>query len=131
MLVRTKKSWELPWSAVTPEAVYRSRREFIRTASAGLIGAATVGCVGATDARGAQGTLTAQRNARYSVADPPNPFEHITTYNNFYEFGLDKDDPAANAHRMTTDPWTVKVDGLVGKPGDYGVEDLVDFTALE
>jgi sulfoxide reductase catalytic subunit YedY len=131
MLVRKRKSWELPWSSVTPESVYRSRREFIRTATAGLIGAATVGCVGATDARGAQGTLQAQRNARYSVSDPPNPFEHITTYNNFYEFGLDKDDPAANAHRMTTSPWTVKVDGLVGKPGDYGVEDLVDFNALE
>jgi sulfoxide reductase catalytic subunit YedY len=79
----------------------------------------------------AQDALPATRNPRYVAADTPNTFEEITTYNNFYEFGVDKSDPASYAHELTVSPWTVKVDGMVGKPGDYGVEDLVDFTALE
>ena len=134
MLIRNRKSWELPYSAVTPEAIYRSRRDFIRTATAGVVGAAAgaaLGCAGTSETLEAQGALRASRNAGYSVADEPNPFEHITTYNNFYEFGLDKDDPARHAGQMTVRPWTVKVDGLAGRPGDYAVEDLVDFNALE
>src|SRR5690606_1218898 len=134
MLIRSRKSWELPYSAVTPEPIYRSRREFMRTATAGLLGAAAgtaIACGDADSAVGAQGRLTATRNAKYSVADPPNSFEHITSYNNFYEFGLDKDDPARYAGRLKVEPWSVKVDGLVGRPGTYGVDELVDFNALE
>jgi sulfoxide reductase catalytic subunit YedY len=63
--------------------------------------------------------------------DPLNTREQITTYNNYYEFGTRKGDPARNAGRLTTKPWTVKVDGLVDKPGDYGIEDLIDFKNLE
>jgi sulfoxide reductase catalytic subunit YedY len=134
MIVRIRKPSDLPYSAVTPEPVYASRREFIRSASAAVIGAGAGIAAAGCEARGvaeAQAGLVAQRNARYVVADRPNTYEHITTYNNFYEFGLEKSDPARNAGRMKTQPWTVKVDGLVGKPGDYGVEDLIDFKALE
>lgn len=133
MVIRIKKPSDLPFSAVTPEAVYRSRREFMRAASAGVVGTAaalTVGC-GDAGALEAQATLTSTRNARYVASDTPNTFEQISGYNNFYEFGLEKDDPARNAGQMTVRPWSVKVDGLVGKPGDYGVEDLVNFNALE
>ena len=63
--------------------------------------------------------------------DPLNTLEQISGYNNYYEFGMDKGDPARYAGRLTVKPWTVKVDGLVDKPGDYGVEDLVDFKQLE
>ena len=56
--------------------------------------------------------------------EPLTPLKDITSYNNFYEFGTDKDDPAQNAHTLKTTPWTVKVDGLVGKPADYDLDDL-------
>ena len=54
----------------------------------------------------------------------PNSFEDITSYNNFYEFGTGKEDPAAYAQGLTTDPWSIEVDGLVDKPGDYDLADL-------
>ncbi len=134
MVIRSKKRWDLPFSAVTPEAIYRSRREFMRTASAGLVGTAaalTIGCGEAAGAAETQGGLVSKRNPLYVAPDRPNTFEQISGYNNFYEFGLEKDDPARNAGRLTVAPWTVKVDGLVGKPGNYNVDDLVNFNALE
>jgi sulfoxide reductase catalytic subunit YedY len=134
MVIRIKKRSDLPFSAVTPEAVYRSRREFMRTASAGLVSTAaalTIGCGEAAGTVEAQGGLVSKRNPRYVAPDTPNTLEQISGYNNFYEFGLEKDDPARSAGRLTVAPWTVKVDGLVGKPGNYSVSDLVNFNALE
>jgi sulfoxide reductase catalytic subunit YedY len=83
-----------------------------------------------------QGNLAAltAKKSKFVVdesVDPLNTFEQITSYNNYYEFGTRKDDPARNAHTLTTKPWTVKVDGLVKKPGNYSVEDLIDFKTLE
>jgi sulfoxide reductase catalytic subunit YedY len=129
MLIRNRKPSELPYSAVTPEQIYASRRDFIRTAALGSVGFAA--CSSVAGGETAQNTLTATRHPRYVAADKPNTFDEITSYNNFYEFGVDKSDPARYAHELKVAPWTVKVDGMVGKPGDYGVEDLVDFTALE
>ena len=129
MLIRNRKPSDLPYSAVTPERIYATRREFIRTTAIGSIGFAA--CSSVAGGETAQRALPATRNPRYVAADKPNTFEEITSYNNFYEFGVDKSDPATYAHELTVSPWTVKVDGMVGKPGDYGVEDLVDFNALE
>jgi sulfoxide reductase catalytic subunit YedY len=133
MLTKTRKPWELPASDITPEAVYRSRREFLATAVAGAVGLAA-GAAGGSTLAAAQGTLAslaATRNARFSTTEKVNSFQDITTYNNFYEFGLEKSDPSEHAHALKVKPWTVKVDGLVGKPGNYNVEDLVNFKALE
>ena len=63
--------------------------------------------------------------------EPPTPLKDITSYNNYYEFGTDKGDPAKNAHTLKTKPWTVKVDGLVGKPADYDLDDLIKPAQLE
>jgi sulfoxide reductase catalytic subunit YedY len=130
MIIKSQSSADLPYSEVTPEPIYRTRREFM-AAAAGVVGAAA--CVGAVD--GQQAGLPAAKKSPLSVTDaaldPLTSFEQITAYNNYYEFGTSKSDPARYAHRLTVKPWTVKVDGLVNKPGDYGVEDLVDFTALE
>jgi len=134
MQLRIKRPSEVPYSEVTPEAVYRSRREFIREAAAGALGLATVPSLAACAAAAEQtagGTLTATRSAKYSTTEKMNSLRDITTYNNFYEFGLEKSDPAEYADQMKVAPWTVKVDGMVGKPGNYSVEDLVDFKALE
>jgi sulfoxide reductase catalytic subunit YedY len=119
---------------VTPEGIYRTRREFMRAAALGAAGVATGSLLaGCAVPQAAQGTLAARKTAYLTdpAVDPLSTFEQITTYNNFYEFGGQKDDPARHAHRLTVKPWTVKVDGLVSKPGDYGVDDLVDFNDLE
>ncbi len=63
--------------------------------------------------------------------EPINKFEEITSYNNYYEFGTGKSDPAKYAGQLKTSPWTVKIDGLCNKPGDYHVEDLIKTVDLE
>ncbi|MCX7302691.1 MAG: protein-methionine-sulfoxide reductase catalytic subunit MsrP [Rhodobacterales bacterium] len=77
------------------------------------------------------GALTAAAAARAQDALEPNTFEEISSYNNFYEFGTGKEDPAANASAMVTSPWSIKVDGLVDKPGDYALADLLDGLTTE
>ena len=135
MILKSKSSADLPYSEVTPEATYRSRREFMKTAAAGALGAMAVPGLMACEAgtAAAQAALTAKKSplSVNPAIDPLNSFEQITSYNNFYELGTGKSDPARNAHRLTVKPWTVQVDGLVDKPGNYGVEDLVDFKQLE
>jgi sulfoxide reductase catalytic subunit YedY len=96
---------------VTPEAVYMTRRQW-------MAGAAGLGLVGAGGA------------ARAEVPEP-NAWEDITSYNNYYEFGTDKGDPARHAHRLTVKPWTVRIDGLVDRPGDYDFADIMARMTIE
>jgi len=133
MLMKSRKPWELGWSEVTPEQVYRSRREFLKAAATGAAGLAAGSVLAGCEARpqAAQAALTHTRNAKYVADGKPNTFEELTNFNNFYEFGTDKDDPARYAHSLTTKPWTVKIDGLVAKPGDYAYDDLLKPHQLE
>ncbi len=78
-----------------------------------------------------QDTLPNVRKGVVTLDEALTPWDDVTTYNNFYEFGMDKDDPARNSKKFRTKPWTVKIDGLVNKPGDYQLEDLVAPHALE
>ena len=112
----------LTWADVTPKAAYLNRRETI----AGLLGA---GLCTATGQRVSAADKPAA--SKFSTDEPLNSFEEITTYNNFYEFGPDKGDPKKYAHEMTTDPWTVKIDGLVDKPGAYDLADVMKDQPLE
>jgi methionine sulfoxide reductase catalytic subunit len=114
MLIR--KPDDVRSSEITPERDYLSRRKFIAAA-----GVATLGLAGSTRLLGAIGSATAQEQQN----EKPNTWDEITTYNNYYEFGTDKDDPSANAKNFRTRPWTVKVDGLVKKPAEYHFEDLI------
>ncbi len=61
----------------------------------------------------------------------PNTFEEITTYNNFYEFGWDKSDPAKYASALTTDPWSIEIAGMVDKPGSYSVAEIEAMAPVE
>ncbi|ROU01011.1 protein-methionine-sulfoxide reductase catalytic subunit MsrP [Histidinibacterium lentulum] len=101
---------------VTPEAVWLNRRQIL----GGL------GLAGAGIAVGSGATAQASR-----AELEPNSWEDITTYNNFYEFGTGKGDPAANAHQMVTEPWSIRVDGLVDNPGDYMLQDLIGGLTVE
>ena len=110
-------------SEITPKSVYLRRREF-------LGGAAALGMAAALPFGPARAALTAAKSP-FSTDEPLTPLKDVTSYNNFYEFGTDKDDPAKNAHTLTTTPWTVKVDGLVDKPAEYDLDDLIKDIALE
>lgn len=98
---------------VTPEAAFLNRRQLM----AGAAGLGLVGMAGA--ARAAEDTLE------------PNVWEDITQYNNYYEFGTGKEDPAEYAGALTTKPWTVKIDGMVDKPADYALEDILKAMTME
>ena len=75
--------------------------------------------------------LAAKRNKNFTVEDPSTSFQNITTYNNFYEFGVNKDDPSRLAHTLRSRPWTVQVDGHIKRPGKYDVEELMRLFPLE
>ena len=109
----------LKWSDVTPKAAWLDRRSL-------LAGGAAL----ATMALPAWAKIDATPSG-YSTDAVPNTLEQITHYNNFYEFGTGKEDPADNAGGLTTSPWSVKVDGLVDKPGDYALGDLMAGLPLE
>jgi len=95
---------------VTTEGLYMSRRSVL----AGLVAAGAVPSM-----------------ARASDGLEPNSWDDITSYNNYYEFGTGKDDPAKNAHRLTIDPWTVRIDGMVDRPGDYDFDDIMKKMTVE
>lgn len=106
------------WSDVTPKHLWLNRRALIAGAGAALVAAPAVA------------KLTYSPSA-FSTTDEPNSFEDITSYNNFYEFGTGKEDPARNAGALTTDPWSIVIDGLVDKPGTYDIADVVNGQPLE
>ena len=123
MLIRRPS--DIAPSEITPRGLYLRRREF-------LAGAASVGLAGALPAVGADAAPLPGAKSPLSTTDEAlTPLRDVTSYNNFYEFGTDKVDPARNAHSLTTRPWKVKVDGLVAKPGDYDVDDLIKSAQLE
>ncbi len=99
---------------VTDVGVYLNRRQIM----AGAVGLGLASVTGHS-AAAAQDELE------------PNSYEDITSYNNYYEFGTGKDDPARYAGQLTTEPWTVKIDGLVDKPGDYAFEDIMSQMTIE
>jgi sulfoxide reductase catalytic subunit YedY len=116
------KPHDIRSSEITPEEIYFGRRDFLR--AAGLLGvaAASGALASAAFAIGPQDGQT---------KDELTPFEDVTTYNNFYEFGTDKSDPAENAKGFKTKPWTVRVEGLVNKPAAYNLEDFIKPYKLE
>jgi sulfoxide reductase catalytic subunit YedY len=116
---------DLRSSVITPESVYLDRRAFIAAA-----GAIAAGAFGAS-AAGAQQPQATGKPFGLQPDDKPTPWEDVTTYNNFYEFGTGKGDPSENAGNFKTKPWTVRVDGLVSKPADYQLEDFLKPSAVE
>lgn len=104
---------KLTWADVTPKADYLNRRQIIAGAGGLALGAL------------AGPTLAAPEGL------VPNSLDEVTNYNNFYEFGTGKEDPARNAHSLTTDPWSVVIDGLVERPGTYDLADLMKGLAIE
>lgn len=109
--MRRPRSADPRWSDVTPKSLFLSRRAVI--AGAGAM------------------ALAGPARAGWSVDEPPTALEAITSYNNFYEFGFGKDDPKRHAGAMTIDPWSIKIDGLVDRPGTYDLADVLKGQAIE
>jgi methionine sulfoxide reductase catalytic subunit len=120
-----QRASDIPSSEITSETLYRNRREFIKTASAAL-GIAAVGSI----IPGVEATAAPQKG-KYDTSEKPTPYEDITSYNNYYEFGTGKDDPARNSKNFKPRPWTVKVEGMVKKPATYNLDDLIKGIATE
>ncbi|MFL5806772.1 MAG: protein-methionine-sulfoxide reductase catalytic subunit MsrP [Roseiflexaceae bacterium] len=113
-------------SEITPEQLFRSRRQFIRNAGALVGGALVLGACGQeAPAAGTAGTPGAVKGPTDKLGDSLTPFEAVTGYNNYYEFTTDKEGVASLAQNFHTTPWSVAVGGLVGKPKTYAIEDLV------
>ena len=126
----------IPSSEITPLSVFRharpepasNRRAFLTRAAAALVGGAMAGVL-PRSAYAATPLKTIP--GKFQATDPQTPQQRATTYNNFYEFGIPKDQPAKNAHTLRTRPWTVQVTGLVKKPLTVNIDDMLAYRPLE
>lgn len=129
-------------SEVTDRVLYENRRDLLKVMATGVAGAAMAGW--ASREAFAQsaglfprpGKLQALSSRSSTVAgattmEKPTAYKDASSYNNFYEFGTDKADPAAHAHTLKTSPWTVDIEGLVKKPGKWGLDELLKVSAME
>jgi len=155
MLIKVRTARDIPSSEITPEAVYRSRRDFMAVATKGIAGSLLASAAGPSWGQDGD-SLFARAPADINLASKPawllnqlavrkalpsegafttdearTPREDVTTYNNFYEFGTGKSDPSMNARNFSIDPWRVEIAGEVAKPGIYDLEDLLSPHALE
>jgi len=117
------KSGKIPSSEITPEGMYVNRRQFIGKSAAVVAGASMGSGIG-----GSIEPETSQKDwskVRSELDEELTPFDDVTSYNNFYEFGTGKSDPVRNAHTLRPRPWTIEVGGLCDNPGTYGLEDFI------
>ena len=104
------------YSEVTPRSVYLNRRAFL---------------AGALALPAAAAKLTVAAKSPFSTTETPTPYKDVTTYNNFYEFGTDKSQPAQRAHTLITSPWSVTVEGLVSRPRVVDIDEILKLAPLE
>lgn len=133
MLIRTRDTSAPAASEITPEPIYRDRRRFLRQAGQFAVAGAAAGWLrtvpaGVTDVLDLE---SAPRRAKFSTDEPLTAEDSVTTYNNFYEFGTGKTDPAQYADALVTEPWSVTVAGACEKPGAYALEDVLRGLAPE
>jgi len=140
MLIQTRGDGFIhPFSSeITPRSAYRGRRDILKLMASGAAGPVLASWASREALAQAQrpGKLAPLPGAKSNVAgamtvEKVTEYKDATSYNNFYEFGTDKADPAKNAHTLVTAPWTVEVDGLVKKPAKYSLEDLLKLGAQE
>ena len=125
MLIKLRQIWDLPETAITPEHTYMNRRQWLQVAGFAGAGLAVIFANGAINsARAAIGPYPAPRNEAYVGGRALTPEDEATTYTNFYEFGSSKN-IFHRTQKLITDPWSVKIDGLVETPQSLDVEDLL------
>ncbi len=127
MIIKTSK--EIPGSEITPESHYQGRRAFLR--EMGYLGAGLLAGGLYSSASRAAVSLGEVGKSDYGREETLTSLKDITGYNNFYEFGTRKEDPAKHAHILSTDPWSIRIEGEVSKPGNYTLEDILRPHAFE
>jgi len=132
MLIRRKKGWELRESAATPESAYLDRRALLKTMAVGSMLSPALAPVPAQAAEEdpSAGLYPVKRNPRYTLDRPITDAKYSEHYNNFYEFGSEKS-IADDAQALKIRPWTVKIDGMVERPIEIGIDDLLKKMPLE
>lgn len=128
MLIRIKNKSDPLSSEITSEAAYLKRRQFLGLGAALGAGLTSPFVFSAPVAPDRFSNL---RSVSYADGESLTPFDSVSTYNNFYEFGTGKGDPAKHAHQMTTDPWSVDVEGLAEKVGRLNLEDVLKGEVFE
>jgi len=124
-----QKPADIRYSEVTPKGLYFDRRKFLAGIPAAFLGARELL---SPSARAQAGTkLPALAQSPFSTSEKENSFEDVTHYNNFYEFGTDKDQPAKLSRNFKTTPWTVSVEGEVAKPRKYSLDEIMKVAPLE
>jgi sulfoxide reductase catalytic subunit YedY len=118
-------------SEITAEPQYHGRREFIKRAAAAGAAAGLPGLTPAPAQAADAGKLSDLKKSPFSTDEKLTPYKDVTTYNNFYEFGTGKSDPATYSKDFRTRPWSVQVEGECHKPGTYAIEDLLKLAPLE
>lgn len=120
-------------SEITPKAVYEDRRRFLGVAGSLALAGAAMAFSGrqASAATAPRQKLAGVTHTQYGKEEKPTPYEDVTTYNNFYEFGTSKADPAESANTLRTRPWTVSIEGAVKKPKRIAIDDLLKLAPLE
>lgn len=128
------KKPDIASSEITPESIYLRRREFVSSLSTLAVGVGAASYIGeataAEDALQYQKASSSSRSGFYT-AESQTPYGDAARYNNFYEFGTDKDDPVRYAHEMQIDPWSIEVSGEVENPGTYSLEDFINGHSLQ
>src|SRR5579872_1500764 len=117
-----KKPADIRYSEVTPKGLYLNRRKFLAAIPAAVLGARALG---------ASTKLPSLAKSPLSTSEKQNSFNDVTHYNNFYEFGTQKNEPAELAKNFKTDPWTVSVEGEVAKPRKFTIDELMHLAPLE
>ncbi|MBI2585428.1 MAG: protein-methionine-sulfoxide reductase catalytic subunit MsrP [Rhodospirillales bacterium] len=135
MLIKIAKPSDVKPSEITPKSLYLDRRRFLKTAAvagAGVVLGTIAAPAPAHAARGPklEGVVKSKWNLE-TLGEKLTDYDAITKYNNFYEFGTDKDDPSRNSGAFKTRPWSIAVEGAVEKPGTYDLEDFIKPHALE
>ena len=133
LIKRNPNGIDIPFSSeITPRHVFEARRSFIKQMALGSIAAAAAPQMLLQEAFAQSGQkLAARQNTAFVVMDKPTSYKDATTYNNFYEFGTEKDDPARLAGALKTRPWTVAIDGEVRKPMTLDIDSLLKLAPLE
>ncbi|MBI1731616.1 MAG: protein-methionine-sulfoxide reductase catalytic subunit MsrP [Gammaproteobacteria bacterium] len=125
-----KRPPDIKPSEITSLSLYLRRREFLKDSALAGLAIAGLGASAPITAATAE-KLVNIRKSPLSTNEELTPFEAVTNYNNFYEFGTDKEDPAANSGKFKPHPWSVQVAGQCAKPGTYNLEDFIKPHALE
>ena len=130
-----KKAQDLKYSDITPRGVYLNRRKFIAEAAVAggalLAGRSLWNLISPSQSVSANTKLVVSSKSPFSTTEKQNTYNEVSTYNNFYEFGSDKGDPARNSGKFRTSPWSVSVEGEVEKPRTFSMDEIMKLAPLE